>query len=273
MGTAIKLGDYLAEIRREVCSHCIERPPGGPPCAPLGKQCGVEMHLRELVDAIHQVRSGLIEPYLRNNREKICSHCPLADSSSCPCPMDDLAVLVVEAVEAVDERGGASDDSSAATQERTPQARVTLTVKEGTLKGRQFVFDLPSACLIGRAPDCSVQLLSDCLSGLISRHHCRLEVDPPAARLRDLGSLNGTYVNGLLIGRRSTSLTAEEANTSTGPAYELADGDEIGVGAVVFQVSVHGPPAGVPEVPADACAQPTMKEPEGEAPLRADEEK
>ena len=33
-------------------SRCIERPPGGPPCAPLGKECGIEMHLPAVIDAI-----------------------------------------------------------------------------------------------------------------------------------------------------------------------------------------------------------------------------
>ena len=28
-----ELAEYLDEIRREVCSRCVERPPGGPPCA------------------------------------------------------------------------------------------------------------------------------------------------------------------------------------------------------------------------------------------------
>jgi hypothetical protein len=99
-----ELADYLDEIRRVVCSRCIERPPGGPPCAPLGKECGIEIHLPELIDAIHEERSDSIVPYLRNNRSKICAHCPLLLTSDCPCPMDYLAVLLVEAVEAVDRR-------------------------------------------------------------------------------------------------------------------------------------------------------------------------
>src|SRR5262249_47776782 len=53
MLTKRELAEYLNEIRREVCSRCVERPPGGPPCAPLGKQCGIEMHLPELIDAVH----------------------------------------------------------------------------------------------------------------------------------------------------------------------------------------------------------------------------
>jgi hypothetical protein len=98
------LAEYLEEIRKDVCSHCVERPAGGPPCGPLGKQCGVEMHLPKLIDAIHEVESPLIQPYLEHNRTEICRKCPSLHSSICPCPMDYLAVLLVEAVETVDRR-------------------------------------------------------------------------------------------------------------------------------------------------------------------------
>jgi hypothetical protein len=99
-----ELAEYLAEIRKEVCSRCVERPPGGPPCAPLGKQCGVEMHLPQLVQSVRGVQSPSIGPYLEHNRQEVCAVCPLLHSSNCPCPMDYLAVLVVQAVEAVDGR-------------------------------------------------------------------------------------------------------------------------------------------------------------------------
>ena len=46
------LHEYLDEIRQEVCSRCVERPLGGPPCGPLGKPCGVELHLAGLVEAV-----------------------------------------------------------------------------------------------------------------------------------------------------------------------------------------------------------------------------
>ena len=94
--------EYLAEIRKQVCNRCVERPPGGPPCAPLGKQCGIEMHPAQLIDAVHGVKSGSIEPYLRHNQKRICIHCDLLNSDSCPCPLHYLAVLIVESVEAVD---------------------------------------------------------------------------------------------------------------------------------------------------------------------------
>jgi hypothetical protein len=100
-----ELQEYVDEIRKEVCSRCKERPEGGPPCRPLGKPCGVELHLPNLIDAVHEVHSGLIEPYLDNDRQKICTTCSyLHHCDFCPCPMDSLVVLVVEAIEAVDER-------------------------------------------------------------------------------------------------------------------------------------------------------------------------
>src|SRR5476649_1823904 len=104
MVTQVALDEYLAEIRDEVCSRCVERPPGGPPCVPLGKVCGVELHLEDLIDSIHQVRSNRIQPYLDHNRHGICENCAFLHSSVCPCPMDSLALLVVQAVETVDER-------------------------------------------------------------------------------------------------------------------------------------------------------------------------
>jgi len=104
MVTETELNEYLDEIRKEVCSRCVERPPEGPPCAPLGKQCGIETHLAEIIDSIHGVRSDLIEPYLHTNRQQICEKCALLHTSICPCPMDYLSVLLVEAVETVDRR-------------------------------------------------------------------------------------------------------------------------------------------------------------------------
>jgi hypothetical protein len=99
-----ELSEYLDEIRKQVCSQCVERPPGGPPCAPLGKVCGVETHLAAVVDAIHQVKSGWIGPYLDHNRRTICQGCPQRNTGDCPCALDYLAVLLVGAVETVDER-------------------------------------------------------------------------------------------------------------------------------------------------------------------------
>src|SRR5262245_57448687 len=60
--------------------------------------------LPQLIDAIHEVKSGSIRPYLDHNHETICKSCVLLNTEVCPCPLHYLAVLTVEAVETVDER-------------------------------------------------------------------------------------------------------------------------------------------------------------------------
>lgn len=43
---------YLEDIRQSVCSRCPQRPVGGPPCAPRGWLCEVELHLPVLIDSL-----------------------------------------------------------------------------------------------------------------------------------------------------------------------------------------------------------------------------
>jgi hypothetical protein len=109
MVSTAELNEYMDEIRQNVCSRCVERPAAGPPCAPLGKRCGIEEHLPELIEAIHAVDSPGIAQYLDHNRKQICSTCSALHSSICPCPMDYLAVLLVQAVETVDQRRAAAE--------------------------------------------------------------------------------------------------------------------------------------------------------------------
>lgn len=104
MNAVRELPEYMKEIRDYVCSRCVERPAGGPPCAPLGKVCGVELHLPQLIESVRKVHSHRIDPYLDHNRDEVCSRCPFLHADCCPCPMDTLAVLVVEAIEEVDQR-------------------------------------------------------------------------------------------------------------------------------------------------------------------------
>jgi hypothetical protein len=99
-----ELAEYLDEIRKQVCSRCVERPPGGPPCLPAGKECGIELHLPALIEAVRQIKSGSIIPYLENNQLQICETCVHLHDSMCPCPLHYLACLIVPAIEAVDER-------------------------------------------------------------------------------------------------------------------------------------------------------------------------
>lgn len=71
--------------------------------------------------------------------------------------------------------------------------QVNLRVLAGPYKGRVFPFDEHDTFLIGRNNEANLCLPDD---RFFSRNHCLLEIDPPRCFLRDLGSTNGTFVNG-----------------------------------------------------------------------------
>ena len=96
--------------------------------------------------------------------------------------------------------------------------QVNLKVLAGPYKGRVFNFTQPDTFLIGRTEDSHLCLPED---KFFSRHHCMLEITPPRCFLRDLGSTNGTFVNGQKV--------AEAI---------LKSGDQIQGGATVLLVEV-----------------------------------
>ncbi len=118
--------------------------------------------------------------------------------------------------------------------------KVTLTVQGGSQDGQEYTFSEPARCLIGRAGDCAVRLHSSWESLMVSRRHCELDVVPPRVRVRDLGSRNGTYLNGRLIGQRARGELPEDLTEVDCSGHELADGDELAVGPIVFRVRVAG---------------------------------
>ncbi len=81
--------------------------------------------------------------------------------------------------------------------------------------------------LVGREEDCHLRPNSD----LVSRHHCVFTVDDFSVRLRDLGSTNGTFVNGERLKG----------------AVMLKQGDRVVIGkldfVVVLKANVSTPPA------------------------------
>ena len=111
---------------------------------------------------------------------------------------------------------------------------VKLEVVRGPLAPRVFSFEQPDTLIFGRAPDCHVPLPTR--DDTVSRYHFLLEVNPPDARLRDLGSLNGTYVNGTRYGGSRDG----PRQRKPGEEHEalLGDGDVIRVGATTFRVHV-----------------------------------
>lgn len=71
--------------------------------------------------------------------------------------------------------------------------QVNLRVIAGPYKNRIFSFTQHDSFLIGRSPDAHMYLPDD---RFFSRNHALLEINPPHSFIRDLGSTNGTFVNG-----------------------------------------------------------------------------
>ena len=115
--------------------------------------------------------------------------------------------------------------------------RVTLTITKGVLRGEEYVFHDSARWVLGRSPDCDIALPMDLLHRDISRHHCAFEIDPPTVRVRDLNSLNGTYVNGAKIGQRLNPLARGESDHERA-TRELRDGDELRVGDTAIRISM-----------------------------------
>jgi serine/threonine-protein kinase len=118
--------------------------------------------------------------------------------------------------------------------------RVTLTVRQGNLPERRRSFVDRATCVVGRADDSNLRIPDDRDAARVSRHHCVLEISPPSARVRDLGSLNGTYVNGEKIGQRESKALPD--GTVASRERNLADGDEITLGGVRMHIGVFDPP-------------------------------
>jgi len=87
-----------------------------------------------------------------------------------------------------------------------------LVIAEGKEAGREFVFEQESV-LIGRTSDCDVVLYDPG----VSRKHARIFSEATSYFVEDMGSSNGTKVNGSIIKKK-----------------QLADGDAISLGPVVF---------------------------------------
>src|SRR5437879_3219582 len=91
---------------------------------------------------------------------------------------------------------------------------VRLTVARGGSKGKTL--KLRSAeTLVGRGKGCDVRIPS----AAVSRRHCRLSVRDGYVLVEDLGSANGTYVNGAKVKK-----------------HAVRPGDRLEVGSLAFVV-------------------------------------
>ncbi|MCI0417349.1 serine/threonine-protein kinase [bacterium] len=115
--------------------------------------------------------------------------------------------------------------------------KIILRVTQGPIQGSIFTFVEHDTFIFGRSEDCHGRLSPD--DSTASRHHFLLEANPPEARLRDLGSLNGTYVNGIKYGGRGKNDTPHQGGMRRFPEVDLKDADQIRVGDTVMRISVE----------------------------------
>lgn len=90
--------------------------------------------------------------------------------------------------------------------------------------------------LVGREQDCQLRPNSE----LVSRHHCVFLVDDYAVRLRDLGSTNGTRLNGKLVRGEIV----------------LKPGDQVTIGRLIVELLIHkSTPSSTAPVPTPMAPQ------------------
>ena len=101
---------------------------------------------------------------------------------------------------------------------------VTLRVTVGPMKGKLFSFDEHDTFLFGRLEECHCCCPDD---PEVSRRHFIVEVNPPDARNRDFGSMNGTHVNDQKIGSQEMRETPEQGQWRKHPEADPRQGDRI----------------------------------------------
>lgn len=97
------------------------------------------------------------------------------------------------------------------------RGQASLVVLAGRQVGQTFPLDREETVL-GRAPDCTVQLNGEG----VSRRHARIVERGQGFHVEDLGSTNGTFVNGERVASR-----------------ELADGDKLQIGESIVVKFTH----------------------------------
>jgi pSer/pThr/pTyr-binding forkhead associated (FHA) protein len=103
---------------------------------------------------------------------------------------------------------------------------IKLLVVQGKPQGKCLQFRVGRDYMFGRGAECHIRPNSD----WVSRQHCMLSVTTDGTLIRDLGSRNGTLVNGVrLVGEQ-----------------RLNQGDQLQVGPIVFEVDLNGTDDGAP---------------------------
>jgi pSer/pThr/pTyr-binding forkhead associated (FHA) protein len=135
-------------------------------------------------------------------------------------------------------RDAASEQASAAQAEGAPW---TLRFISGKYQGGEFPLRPNREIVIGRSSDLDMVLVED----MVSRKHAKIVTDGRAVSIQDLGSTNGTFVNGEKIRN-----------------MQLKDGDRILVGTSIIKLvatsgEARAPAASLSEIEARSKMQVT----------------
>lgn len=109
--------------------------------------------------------------------------------------------------------------------------QLALRFISGKYQGGEFPLGLSPEIIVGRSSDLDMVLVED----MVSRRHARITVSDQAIVIEDLGSTNGTFVNGEKISRAS-----------------LKEGDRVLIGTSILKVVAVDPNAPAmrrPEMP------------------------
>jgi pSer/pThr/pTyr-binding forkhead associated (FHA) protein len=124
-------------------------------------------------------------------------------------------------------------DDAGATRVRAALPKYVLRGVSGAAFGKTY--PIASAQIIGRHHECDIAIASE----EISRRHAQVKPTPDGVLVEDLGSSNGTYINGQRV-----------------QSGMLKNGDELRLDAIRFMLIVPGQeipkPSGAPAAPAKA---------------------
>lgn len=129
--------------------------------------------------------------------------------------------------------------------------QVKLKVSTGSRAGTEIPVGA-AKFLIGRGEDCQLRPQSD----MVSRHHCMLSINNAQLTVSDMGSRNGTYVNGEKI----TDVTL------------LKMGDQLRVGPLEFEIMLDHAVAGVKRPKVVGVADAASRTQAPSAPAQKDED-
>ena len=101
--------------------------------------------------------------------------------------------------------------------QRTDAAIWCVDVEKGPRQLRGLHVDVLGPVVVGRSPSSDITIAEP----FVSSTHARFTIQGPALVVEDLGSTNGTFVNGHGIGQPVT----------------LRDGDEVQIGDTIMRVS------------------------------------